>query len=233
MSGVRGRPPKGPPRTRQASDVQRVLGYVRVSTDEQADSGAGLEAQRGAIRAECERKGWTLLRIHEDASASGKGLNGRPGLGEALGLLDKGQADALVVAKLDRLSRSLLDFASLMERSRKNGWALVALDLGVDTSTPSGEMMANVLATFAQFERRLIGQRTREALAVKRAEGVKLGRPSVLDAKTRRRILRLRKAGHSLTAIADRLNAESVPTGQGGSHWYASSVSAVLRSGSP
>lgn len=233
MSGVRGRPPKYPPRTRQTSDVQRVLGYVRVSTDEQADSGAGLEAQRGAIRAECGRKGWTLLRTHEDASASGKALNGRPGLAEALGLLDKGQADALVVAKLDRLSRSLLDFASLMERSRKNGWALVALDLGVDTSTPAGEMMANVLATFAQFERRLIGQRTREALAVKRAEGVRLGRRSTVAPETRRRIARLHRAGKSLQAIADALTQSGVPTGQGGKKWYPSSVRAVLRAGIP
>lgn len=87
----------------------------------------------------------------------------------ALEAVEGGQADALCVAKLDRLSRSLLDFAGLMERSRKRGWSLVALDLGVDTSTPSGEMMASVLATFAQFERRLIGERTRAALAEKRA----------------------------------------------------------------
>src|SRR5207248_6984277 len=71
----------------------------------------------------------------------------------------------------NRLSRSLLDFSGLVEQSRREGWQLVALDLGVDTSTPSGEMLANVLAVFAQFERRLIGQRTREALAIKRAQG--------------------------------------------------------------
>ena len=79
-----------------------------------------------------------------------------------------------MVAKLDRLSRSMLDFAALMNAAQKQGWALVALDLGVDTSTPYGEMMANVLATFAQFERRLISQRTKEALAQKRAAGVQL-----------------------------------------------------------
>ena len=71
-----------------------------------------------------------------------------------LALVDSGSLQAVIVAKLDRLSRSLLDFAGLMERARRQGWALVALDLGVDTSTPAGEMMANVLATFAQFERR-------------------------------------------------------------------------------
>ena len=80
-----------------------------------------------------------------------------------------------MVAKLDRLSRSLLDFAALMEQARSSGWNLVALDLGVDTSTPAGEMMASVLATFAQFERRLIGQRTKDALAVKRAKASSSG----------------------------------------------------------
>lgn len=149
---------------------ERVVGYVRVSTDDQADSGAGLEAQRSAIRAECQRRGWQLLTMHED-TASGRSTSGRRGLKAALEAVERGSAAATVVAKLDRLSRSLLDFAALMDRSRRRGWALVALNVGVDTTTPSGEMVVNVLAVFAQFERRLIGQRTREAPAVRRAQG--------------------------------------------------------------
>ena len=93
----------------------RVAAYVRVSTSEQADSGAGLLAQRAAIDAEGERRGWDI-RLFEDAGASGKSLSGRPGLLAALEVVEQGEASALVVAKLDRLSRSLLDFASLMER---------------------------------------------------------------------------------------------------------------------
>ena len=160
-----------------------VVGYVRVSTDEQSDSGAGLEAQRRTIRAECQRRGWMLAAIHEDV-ASGRAVAGRAGLKAAVAACEGRQAAALVVAKLDRLSRSLLDFAALMERGRKAKWALVALDIGVDTTTPAGEMMANVLAVFAQFERRLIGQRTREALAVKRQQGIRLGRPRTLSSET-------------------------------------------------
>src|SRR5438270_7418861 len=156
---------------------RRVIGYVRVSTDEQVESGAGLAAQRSAIAAECSRRGWKLAALLEDAGASGGSMRGRPGLHCALETIEAGRADALVVAKLDRLSRSLLDFASLMDRSRRRGWSLVALDLGVDTTTPQGELMATVLASFAQFERRLIGVRTKEALAEKRAMGVQLGRP--------------------------------------------------------
>jgi DNA invertase Pin-like site-specific DNA recombinase len=86
------------------------------------------------------------------------------------------QARAPVVAKLGRLSRSTLDFAALMATAQKQSWALVALDCAVDTSTPAGEAMAHLLATFGQFDRRLIGQRTKEALAAKKASGVRLGR---------------------------------------------------------
>ena len=130
----------------------RVLGYVRVSTSEQASSGAGLEAQRRAILAECQRRGWHLVETIEDAGYSARDLR-RPGIQEALKALEEGKASALVVAKLDRLSRSMIDFTALMGTAQKRHWALVALDCAVDTSTPSGEAMANMLATFAQFER--------------------------------------------------------------------------------
>src|SRR4029450_2250406 len=104
----------------------KAIGYIRVSTDEQADSGAGLEAQLRAIREEAGRRSWQLIEGFRDA-ASGKSLKGRPGLQGATQPLEGGGADTLVVAKLDRLSRSLLDFSALMERSRKEDWALVAL----------------------------------------------------------------------------------------------------------
>jgi len=206
-----------------------VLGYVRVSTDEQADSGAGLEAQRTAILAECERRGWELAEIVEDAGYSAKDLR-RPGIIDVLERLARGEAGTLVVAKLDRLSRSVLDFAGLMARSQKEGWALVALDLGVDTTTPQGELMAGVMSQFAQFERRLIGQRTKEALAVKKAQGVQLGRPRSLPFDVLARITSERAAGASLAAIAGRLNDEGVATAQGGARWYPATVKAILDS---
>ncbi len=206
----------------------RVVGYVRVSTGEQFDSGAGLEAQRRAIRDECQRRGWHLAAIHEDV-ASGRAMNGRPGLKTAVAALDGRRAAALVVAKLDRLSRSLLDFAALTERARRAKWALVALDIGVDTTTPSGEMMANVLAVFAQFERRLIGQRTREALAVKKVQGVRLGRPPQLPSTIVAEIRRARSRGRTYAAIASLLNERAVPTAHGGQMWRVSTIQAVLR----
>jgi DNA invertase Pin-like site-specific DNA recombinase len=206
----------------------QVLGYVRVSTEEQSDSGAGLEAQRRAIEAECLRRGWQLLEVVEDAGFSAKDLK-RPGIQEALRVLEEGDAKALVAAKLDRLSRSMIDFTALMATAQKQGWALVALDCAVDTTTPAGEAMANVLATFAQFERRLISQRTREALAVKKSQGVRLGRPTTMPKKVVNRIRRERAAGKTFAEIADRLNADGVPTAQGGRRWYPATVRYTLR----
>jgi DNA invertase Pin-like site-specific DNA recombinase len=206
----------------------QVIGYVRVSTEEQSTSGAGLAAQRTAIEAECLHRGWHLVEVIEDAGYSAKDMK-RPGVQVALETLREGEAGALVVAKLDRLSRSMIDFTTVMATASKQGWALVALDCAVDTTTPAGEAMANVLATFAQFERRLIGQRTREALAAKRASGVRLGRPVSLPVAVSKRIAAERKAGHSLAAIAASLNEEQVPTAQGGRQWWPSTVRAVLR----
>jgi len=207
-----------------------VVAYVRVSTSEQADSGLGLAAQRSAIAREVERRGWCLARTYEDAGASGKTVAGRPGLADALAAVRNGEAEALVVSKLDRLSRSLLDFAALMETARREGWALVALDLGVDTTTPSGEMVANVMATFAQFERRLIGQRTKGALAAKRAQGVRLGRPRVVPPDVVDRIADLRSAGNTWRQVAAKLDAAGIPTAHGAPAWTASSARYVLLS---
>lgn len=203
------------------------VGYLRCSTGEQADSGAGLAAQRAAISAEADRRGWTVRWI-EDAGYSGKDLN-RPGLAEALNLLVAGEASGLVVAKLDRVSRSVQDFAALMETARRHGWSLVALDLGVDTTTPAGELVANVMAAVAQWERRVIGGRTAEALAARKAQGVRLGRPVATPADVRDRIAELAASGASHAAIARILNAENVPTATG-ARWFRSSVRKVLLS---
>lgn len=206
----------------------KVIGYVRVSTAEQATTGAGMMAQEATIRSECERRDWEIIDVIHDGGASGKDLK-RPGISRALEMLFAGEADALVVAKLDRLSRSMLDFAGIMTTAQKQGWAVVALDCSVDTTTPAGEAMANVMATFAQFERRLIGQRTREALEAKRTAGVRLGRPSSIAAPLARRISRERAEGRSLREIAAALNADGIPTPRGGATWRPSSLESALR----
>lgn len=210
-----------------ASAVLRALGYLRVSTGGQVESGAGLDAQRAAITDRAARDGWDLELV-ADEGLSGKSVDGRPALTDALDRLDRGDADVLVAAKLDRVSRSVADFARLLERAQRNGWRLVLLDLGVDTSTPAGEFVANTIANSAQYERRLIGQRTREGLAAKRAQGVRLGRPSSVDPDLTACIVAEHRAGDSLVAIARRLTDEAVPTARGGVRWYPSTVRAVL-----
>ncbi len=144
--------------------------------------------------------------------------------------LKVGDAEALVTSKLERLSRSMLDFASIMADSQKQGWAVVCLDLGLDTTTPAGEVTANVLASFAQFERRLIGQRTKDALAVKRSEGVRLGRVRETPDAIVDRIVRERDGKATLRVIANGLNRDCVPTVRGGERWWPTAVSSVLRS---
>lgn len=206
-----------------------AIGYVRVGTEEQADSQLGLEAQRAAILAEALRRGWRLLEIVEDAGVSGKDLN-RPGMALVLEALRSKRADTLVVAKLDRLGRSLLDLAGLIDKAGKQGWALVALDIGVDTSSLTGKAMAGMMAVFAELERGMIGQRTREALQAARERGTVLGRPRSLPDDVVQRIVGLSEAGSTLRAIAATLTREGVATAHGGREWHASSVRAVLGS---
>jgi DNA invertase Pin-like site-specific DNA recombinase len=206
----------------------KVVGYARVSTDEQRANGVSLDAQRQAIEEECRRRGWELLRIDQD-TLSGKTTK-RPGLQLALDACRSGEASGIVVMKLDRLTRSIIDFGRLLEEAldRRQGFNIVALDLGVDLSTPGGELVGNVMASVAQWERRAIGQRTKDALAVKRAQGIQLGRPRTMPASVRRRIQRERDKGRSLSEIARRLNEAGIPTAHGGARWHASTVRAVL-----
>ncbi len=199
-----------------------------MSTDEQAESGNGLEAQATTVARAVEQRRWNLVATFTDEGRSGGNLR-RPALTEALDRLDRGEADALVVSKLDRLSRSVADFAALTERAKRRGWKVVTLDIDVDTTTPTGEMVANITSAVAQWERRIIAARTSEAMQAMKARGVRLGRPVELPDAIRNRIAAARTRGQSFRAIADALNAEAVPTARGG-RWHASTVRAVLDS---
>ena len=183
-------------KTKKVGEKRGVVAYLRVSTEEQADSGAGLAAQEAAIRAECERRELPLLAMHTDAGVSGKFLV-RPALTAALANLDAGRGTVLMVSRLDRLTRSVHDASGLMQRAENSGWGLVALDAPVDTTTPAGRAMAQILSVFAELERRLIGERTKAALAIKRDQGVVLGRPRTLPDKVVKRILKERGAGRT------------------------------------
>jgi DNA invertase Pin-like site-specific DNA recombinase len=150
-------------------------------------------------------------------------------LNAAVEAVARGEVDGLIVSKLDRLSRSVAQFSNLLERFRAKGWGLVILDLGIDTTTIMGEAMATMAATFAQVERRRIGERTKEALAVRRSQGVRLGRPTSAPAPVVARVRRMRSEGMTLQAICDVLNDESVPTPRGGQLWRPSSLTSLLK----
>lgn len=203
----------------------RAIGYCRVSTAEQGDSRAGLEAQESVIRAEVEHRGWDLVGVRSDV-ASGKSMLRRDNLAATLEDLREHRADALIVAKLDRLSRSVLDFAAVMETAQEQGWSLVVLDLGVDTTSTNGKLIAHIMIALAQWERELIGDRTRAALKVVRARGTRVGRPSGVEDSTLRLIRMLRDSGQSWQRIADALTREGIPTAQGG-QWHGATVRKV------
>lgn len=215
-------------KTRTATrETKHVIGYVRVSTDQQVDSGAGLASQKAAIIAECERNGWHLAELIEDGGISGKTLN-RPGLQKALEMLNKGDADVLMAAKLDRLSRSVKDVCQVGDMAQHYGWNLSLLDARLDTTTPHGRAQLSMMATFAQLERELIAQRTREGLAEKKAQGIILGAKPMIENSTEDLILSLRAEGRGMIAIAKELNARNVPTAKGGT-WHGSTVRVVLQ----
>jgi DNA invertase Pin-like site-specific DNA recombinase len=212
---------------RETSATPLMLGYTRVSTEEQANSGNGLEAQRAAINAEAARRGWTVEH-YSDEGVSGKIVG--PQLLEALQLLASGQADGLVVAKLDRLSRSIINAANMIEAAQKQGWSLVVLDMNLDLTTAAGRMMAGQLMLFAQYERELIGERTSVALAAKKARGERVGRPSMATPSVVRRIVMDRQAGLSFDRIARTLTAEGVLSPAGRPTWQPSTARRIYQS---
>ena len=219
----------GRPRRRgRGGAAVRAISYARVSTEDQAESGLGLDAQLSSVHAAITERGWTLAGDLVDAGVSGAvPPERREALGPALEALDAGEASALVVARLDRITRSLLAWAELVERSRRRRWAIVAVAEGFDLSTDAGEMTAAVLAAVAQYERRLIGSRTREAMAAAKARGVRFGRPVEHSAAARHLVVAMRSSGATLQQIADRLSAEGVATPRGG-RWHLSTVRRIL-----
>jgi DNA invertase Pin-like site-specific DNA recombinase len=216
------------PKINNARSRSLALGYVRVSTDDQVLEGASIDAQRAALSGEAMRRGWDL-EVIADEGLSAKTLS-RPGLLNALARLDGGDADVLLAVRLDRLSRSVADFAGLLSRAKKRGWRLVLLSPNLDTEDAAGKFTAHVLAAAAEYERDLIAARTREGMAQRRAEGIHLGRPRVLGDEVVSRVVRERAAGKTLRAIAEGLTGDSVPTARGAVGWSTSSVQGVLSS---
>ncbi|KAF2412529.1 recombinase [Microbacterium sp. B35-04] len=201
-----------------------MIGYLRVSTEEQANSGLGLESQRDTIQRYADTHGWEVV-WYMDEGLSAKSLH-RPQLQAALtrlhSLPKQRDVDGIVVAKLDRLSRSVHDFSGILKVSAARKWSVVAIDLGVDTSTPTGKLVANVMMSVAEWEREVIGERTSAAMQAAKRQGKHMGRVSALPRGTGDRLLTLR-ATHTLAGTAWQLNAEGLTTATGAA-WTSNSV---------
>ena len=149
----------------------RTIAYIRVSTDKQADAGVSLEAQQAKAAAYASLYDLELVAVIVDAGESAKTLD-RPGLTRALAMLAKGEADALLVAKLDRLTRSVVDPGSLIDRYFTPGKAaLLSVSENIDTRSAAGRLVLNILASVSQWEREAIGERTRDAMRHMKAQG--------------------------------------------------------------
>ncbi len=226
-----------------------AIGYVRCSTQEQSDSGLGLDAQRQRIRAYAALKDLRLVDIIEDAAVSGgKPLGNRDGGRRLLEALRQRRADSVVMLKLDRGFRNAGDCLTTVEQWERKGIALHVADLGgnaFDTTSADGRFMLVVLAGAAEMERNLTRERTRAAMAVKRANGQRIGSVPygfdlAIDGTTLvangseqsvvREILAMREAGKTLKAIADALTERGVPTKTGRSNcWSHSAIARILR----
>ncbi len=214
--------------------MQKAIGYIRVSTQGQADEGVSLSAQRAKIEAWCIANDMELAAVFEDAGISGGSMAGRDGLHAAMKATTKGMA--LVAYSISRLARSTKDMLAIAETLDRKGADLVSLTEKIDTTTAAGRMVFKMLAVLADFERDQIAERTKMALAHKKAKGgvyapVPFGYEAIegrlvtvkREAKIVGEILAMREAGASFAAIADTLNERGIE-GKRGGRWFASTV---------
>lgn len=220
----------------------KTVGYVRVSTDRQADLGVSLEAQEAKIRAMATVRGGELDEVIVDGGESAKDLN-RPGVQKLLALMNGGKIDAVIVAKLDRLTRSVKDLCALLELFEKRKVALISVAESLDTGSAAGRLVITIMGAVSQWEREAIGERTRDALRHKRSQGRRVGNiafgsrladdgehlePEPAEQAALAEIRRLRRDGTTLRGIAAALNHRAYRTRRG-TAWRLESVARVLK----
>ena len=220
----------------------KAIGYVRVSTEKQADFGVSLEAQAEKVRAMAVVQGVELMEIIIDAGESAKSLN-RPGMARLMSLVDAGAVDTVIIAKLDRLTRSVKDLAELLERFTRRGVSLVSVAESLDTGTAAGRLVLNIMTAVSQWEREAIGERTRDAMSHKRAKGERVGtirfgfriaadglhlEADPAEQGILSRIRELKAAGYATRRITDELNRQGFTTRRG-TAWRFQYVAEALR----
>jgi DNA invertase Pin-like site-specific DNA recombinase len=222
----------------------RAVAYLRVSTEQQADSGLGLEAQQASVTAAANRLKLPLVQTFVDAGTSGSlVIEDRPVLLDAVAALKRG--DVLLLAKRDRLGRDVIAVAMIERLVAKRGARIIsAAGEGTESDDPSGILMRRLIDSFGEYERLIISARTRAALAAKRRRGervsgvVPFGYVLAADRKTLNAdadeqstielIRSLRASGLSMPAIADELNRRGLRT-RAGSPWRFEYVRGVLK----
>lgn len=229
--------------TTKTTQALRVIAYARVSTTEQADGGVSLAMQESKLKAYCELYDLELVKIVVDGGESAKSLK-RPGITEALAMLKAGQADGLVVLKLDRLTRSVSDLNYLIEGyfCEKAGRHLFSVTDAIDTRSASGRLVLNILASISQWEREIIAERTSEALQHKRKTGQRAGQLPygfnvAEDGKTLVQdeqalaaaaiVAGLKASGMTYRQIVDEMNRRVPPTQD--KKWHLSTVQKALK----
>src|SRR5579872_1421749 len=220
----------------------RAIGYARVSTDRQAERGVSLDAQSEKIRAMTVVHSAELIDLIVDGGESAKSLQ-RPGIERLLALVDARKVDAVIVAKLDRLTRSVKDLCTLLERFERRGVALISVAESLDTGSAAGRLVLNIMTAVSQWEREAIGERTRDAMSHKRSQGERVGNIAygcrlagdgvhVEDDPDEQALLaeirRLRGEGLPLRGIAAALNRRAYRT-RWGTAWRLESVARVLK----
>ncbi|MBF0548242.1 MAG: recombinase family protein [Candidatus Riflebacteria bacterium] len=227
---------------RQLQTAPKAAGYIRVSTDEQAESRLSLQAQEEKIRTYVKLHDIELLTIETDSAISGKNID-RPALKKLLALIESGQINTVIVSKLDRLSRSVMDTLRLLESFKKAKVAFHSIQEKIDTKTATGRFFLTITAAFAEMERGLVSERTSAALRERRRQGKRAGeipygynlqkdsQTLKLNPKEQEAIalmLRLRKKGRSLRYIAKLLVQRDYKTKKGG-EWRAQTIKMILQ----
>lgn len=219
----------------------KAVGYIRVSTEEQAREGISLEVQEDKVKKYADLHGLSLIEIIRDEARSGKDLN-REGMQKVISLCRKRKVNHLIVYKLDRLTRRTLDLLTLVEEVFKpNSIEFHSITEKVDTSTAQGKFFLTLTGAMAQMERDLVSERTREALRYKISLGEPVGSPPLgYEARDKnlikiqkefevvKYIRNLKRRGLSLRQIVNRLNEKGISTKRGGS-WYAGTVRYILQ----
>lgn len=196
-----------PTQTETTGPKQAVI-LRRVSTEEQGDSRNGLDAQLHTCEQEIARRGWETVAVFtEVVSGFSVPMHKRDGLMQAIDLC-RTSGHILVCAKGDRLSRRLTERLELMEQSHKEGWLVFLCDLPeADPTTAAGWMMQTMFGMLAEYERRIISERTRDAMAAMIRQGKTVGRPREVDPAAVAYATHLRDEGMNWTAIASALDA--------------------------